>query len=106
MQKEITTFLSDSNPVFVRNQPFFSVQLVKFPCLGYKAGYNYTDFPKKSDVIISFSRKNVEIDTLFFYEFCGSGLKFNRVQISKLLQYSVFGIDLNYLNQLIYEIQK
>lgn len=87
------------------NKPFFICEHVKKPRFVYKAGYNYTENSKTS-VNLYISREFTEADLYLFYELRASWIKFDRIQVAKLVIYRIPKISFNYLKQLCYEFNK
>ena len=88
-----------------KKPPFLVVEHVKLTRFGYKAGENYKESHNCS-VILTVAKSYTEADLMLFYELRGSGIKFNRYSIAKIIQYHIQKISFNQLNLICYEFNK
>lgn len=105
MQTSIDQKTPEKIPEKPKNKPFFECETVQNTRFGYKAGENYRVL-RNCTVNLYIPKRYIEADLMLFYEFRATGLKFHRVTVARLVIYTVFNIENNYLNQLCYEFNK
>lgn len=96
---------SETSHLKPKNKPFLTIEHVRYTRFGYKAGENYKESHNCS-VIVTVAKSYTEADLMLFYELRGSGVKFNRFEVAKIILYTIPKISFNQLNIICYEFNK